>query len=107
MSRLARRVSISECDVSSPGVPWGPMAQVDSTAKRLELKVIYWGPSRGGKTTTVRSLYGACEERHRGELSSVETEDERTYFFDYAPMDLPRYKGFAIRVHCYTVPGQE
>ena len=83
------------------------MPHLDRANRRLELKLVYWGPARGGKTTSLRSLHGACDAGERGELSSVDTEDERTYYFDYAPMNLPRYRDFAIRVNAYTVPGQE
>ena len=83
------------------------MAQVDVQARRIDAKVVYWGPPRGGKTTTLRSLHGACDPASRGQLASVDTEDERTYYFDYAPLELPRRRDFAVRVHAYTVPGQE
>ena len=83
------------------------MAHLDRSSRRLELKLVSWGPARGGKTTSMRSLHGACEPSERGALSSVDTEDERTYYFDYAPMNLPRYRDHTILAHAYTVPGQE
>ncbi len=82
------------------------VARLDRTHRLLELKLVYWGPAFGGKTTTLRALHGACAQSGRGELTSIETEQERTYFFDYAPLDLPRFLGFALRLHAYTVPGQ-
>src|ERR1051326_4617293 len=83
------------------------MAHVDRASRRLDLKVVYWGPARGGKTTSLRSLHAACDAAGRGDLSSVETEDERTYYFNYAPLELPPWRGHDVRVHAYTVPGQE
>jgi len=83
------------------------VALVDRSSRRLDLKLVFWGPPRGGKTTTLRSLHGSFTPASRGELQSVETADEETYFFDYAPLDLPRYRDLQIRVHAYTVPGQE
>jgi signal recognition particle receptor subunit beta len=82
------------------------MAFFDRTGRRLDLKVVYWGPARGGKTTSLRSLHAAFPPYDRGDVQSVETEDERTYFFDYAPLDLPRYGDLQVRVNAYTVPGQ-
>lgn len=82
------------------------MARLDRTHRLLELKLVYWGPAFGGKTTTLRALHAACAQGGRGELTSIETEQERTYFFDYAPLELPRFLGFALRLHAYTVPGQ-
>ena len=83
------------------------MALIDPVRKRLDVKVVLWGPSRGGKTTTLRSLHGAFDPADRGTLAFVDTQDERTYFFDYAPLDAPRWHGLDVRVHAYTVPGQE
>lgn len=83
------------------------MAYLDRPAHRLDLKLVYWGPARGGKTTSLRSLHGSFTPGDRGEMQSVETADEQTYFFDYAPLELPRYRDLQIRVHAYTVPGQE
>jgi signal recognition particle receptor subunit beta/signal transduction histidine kinase len=83
------------------------MAHLDRSAKRLDLKIVYWGPGRGGKTTSLRSLHGAFAPADRGSIQSVETADERTYFFDYAPLELPRYGDLPLRVHAYTVPGQD
>lgn len=34
------------------------------------------------------------------------TETERTLFFDFLPMSLGMLRGFHVRFHLYTVPGQ-
>jgi signal recognition particle receptor subunit beta len=83
------------------------MARIDATNRRIEVKVVWWGPARGGKTTSLRSVHASCDPADRGVLSSIDTEDERTYFFDYAPLDLPRFGDYQPRVHAYTVPGQD
>ncbi len=83
------------------------MARIDATHRRIEVKVVWWGPARGGKTTSLRSVHASCDPVDRGVLSSIDTEDERTYFFDYAPLDLPRFGDYMPRVHAYTVPGQD
>jgi signal recognition particle receptor subunit beta len=83
------------------------MAHIDPSRRTLDLKLVYWGPAAGGKTTSLRSVHGACDPSGRGALSSVDTEDERTYFFDYAPLDLPTWRGLSVRAHAYTVPGQD
>lgn len=83
------------------------MAHIDATNRRIDVKVVWWGPARGGKTTSLRSVHASCDPVDRGVLSSIDTEDERTYFFDYAPLDLPRFGDYQPRVHAYTVPGQD
>lgn len=83
------------------------MAQLDLVGRKLDLKIVYWGPAWGGKTTSLRSLHGGVAPADQGEIQSVETADERTYYFDYVPLDLPRFQDFKVHVHAYTVPGQE
>jgi signal recognition particle receptor subunit beta len=39
-------------------------------------------------------------------MVSVDTEGDRTLFFDFLPMGLGQIKGFDIKVQAYTVPGQ-
>ncbi len=71
------------------------MPRTDRANRRLELKLVFWGPSRSGKTTALRSLHGACDPRYRGEFASVESDREAgepTWYFDYAPLDLPRFR---------------
>jgi mutual gliding-motility protein MglA len=34
------------------------------------------------------------------------TETERTLFFDFLPVDLGTIRGFKVKFHLYTVPGQ-
>jgi signal recognition particle receptor subunit beta len=39
-------------------------------------------------------------------MLSIATETERTFFFDFLPLDLGTVHGFRTRFHLYTVPGQ-
>ena len=39
-------------------------------------------------------------------MDSLATETERTLFFDFFPLDLGMIKGYKIKFHLYTVPGQ-
>jgi len=84
------------------------MARIDRDNRRLELKIVFCGPARSGKTTALRSLHGACDARRRGEFASVESDAEANDApcrFDFAPLDLPRFRSFALRAECYAVPG--
>src|SRR5262249_55589512 len=42
----------------------------------------------------------------RGQLVSLATGSDRTLYFDFLPVKLPKLRGYAIRVQMYTVPGQ-
>jgi signal recognition particle receptor subunit beta len=39
-------------------------------------------------------------------MITLNTENERTLFFDFLPLDLGEIRGFKTRFHLYTVPGQ-
>jgi hypothetical protein len=51
-------------------------------------------------------IYKTYKKQVVGEMVSVDTEGDRTLFFDFLPMGLGQIKGFDIRVQVYTVPGQ-
>jgi mutual gliding-motility protein MglA len=74
--------------------------------REIECKIVYYGPGRSGKTTNMEYIYKTYREQVVGEMVSVDTEGDRTLFFDFLPMGLGQIKGFDIRVQVYTVPGQ-
>lgn len=76
-------------------------------AKRLmTLKVVYYGPGLSGKTTNLRVLHERFNQAQRGALVQLDTETERTLFFDYFPVVLGKIAGFRVKVDFFTVPGQ-
>jgi GTPase SAR1 family protein len=78
-----------------------------SRERELSLKIVFAGPGLGGKTTNLRHLHGSLPEDRRGRLISLDTDDDRTIFFDYLPVDVGSVAGFQLRLAVYTVPGQE
>tara|TARA_B100001750_G_scaffold176568_1_gene144823 strand:- start:1948 stop:2661 length:714 start_codon:yes stop_codon:yes gene_type:complete len=79
---------------------------VNHAARELHLKVVYYGPGLGGKTTNLEYIHAKTRPERRGKLISLTTESERTLFFDLLPMDLGKYRGYDVRIHLCTVPGQ-
>jgi mutual gliding-motility protein MglA len=67
---------------------------------------VYYGPGLCGKTTNLQYIYRRTNPDQKGKLISLATETERTLFFDFLPIALGDIKGFKIRFHLYTVPGQ-
>lgn len=76
-------------------------------AKRLmTLKIVYYGPGLSGKTTNLEVLHDRMSRDQRGALVQLDTETERTLFFDYFPVVLGKIAGFRVKVDFFTVPGQ-
>ncbi len=73
---------------------------------QMAAKVVYYGPGLCGKTTNLHHIYGKTAPSSRGEMISLETETDRTLFFDLLPIDVGIIGGFKTRLQLYTVPGQ-
>jgi signal recognition particle receptor subunit beta len=82
------------------------MAILNLKKKQIECKIVYYGPGRCGKTTNMEHIYKSYTKQVTGEMVSIDTEGDRTLFFDFLPMGLGEIKGFDVRVQVYTVPGQ-
>lgn len=82
------------------------MPYVDHARREIRLKVVYYGPGMGGKTTNLEYIHGRSHPSRRGKLIALNTEAERTLFFDLLPMELGVYLGYHVRMHLCSVPGQ-
>jgi len=82
------------------------MALFNLKQREIECKIVYYGPGRCGKTTNLEYIYKTFKKQVTGEMVSVDTEGDRTLFFDFLPIGLGKIKGCDVRVQLYTVPGQ-
>ena len=82
------------------------MAIVNLKKREIECKIVYYGPGRCGKTTNLDYIFKSYKKQVSGEMVSINTDGDRTLFFDFLPMELGKLKGCDVRVHLYTVPGQ-
>ena len=82
------------------------MSFVNYFTKEVNCKIVYYGPGLGGKTTNIQYIYKKTSGDSRGEMISLNTDNERTLFFDFLPLELGEIRGFKTRFHLYTVPGQ-
>jgi len=78
----------------------------DHSRRELRLKVVYYGPGLGGKTTNLELIHRRTRPEMRGKLISLQDTSERTLFFDLLPLDVGTYRGYTVRMHLCTVPGQ-
>lgn len=82
------------------------MSFINYSSREINCKLVYYGPGLCGKTTNLQYVYKKTNPDQKGKLISLATETERTLFFDFLPLALGDIKGFKIRFHLYTVPGQ-
>ncbi|MCU0661908.1 MAG: GTPase domain-containing protein [Myxococcota bacterium] len=74
--------------------------------KEILLKVVYYGPGLGGKTTTLHYIHKTTHADRRGKMVSLATPVDRTLYFDFLPVELPKINDYTLRLHIFTVPGQ-
>ena len=82
------------------------MSFINYSSREINCKIVYYGPGLCGKTTNLQYIYRKTNPDQKGKLISLATETERTLFFDFLPLALGDIKGFKVRFHLYTVPGQ-
>jgi signal recognition particle receptor subunit beta len=82
------------------------MAFINKGAKEIQVKIVYYGPGRCGKTTNLLYVNQKMNARFMGKMISIDTRGDKTLFFDFLPLALGSIRGFNIRVQLYTVPGQ-
>lgn len=80
--------------------------QVDFAAKELSVKLVYYGPALSGKTSNLRAIHWLGTSNACGELMTLETQNDRTLFFDMLPISIDARSGLKIRLKLFTVPGQ-
>jgi len=83
------------------------MAIINQATKELQVKVVYYGPAMGGKTTNLVKVHENIQTaQETGKLVSLATSSDRTLFFDFLPIEAVAIKGFKTKFQLYTVPGQ-
>lgn len=82
------------------------MIEYDEFENRMLLKLVYYGPALSGKTTNLLRLHDLLEKQGRGDLTVLDTKDDRTIFFDLLPFFLVAPSGLKIKLKVFTVPGQ-
>jgi len=82
------------------------MSFVNRMSKEVNCKIVYYGAGLCGKTANLNYIFAATKPESRGKMISLETETERTLFFDFLPLDLGKIGEYKVRFHLYTVPGQ-
>jgi mutual gliding-motility protein MglA len=82
------------------------MPHIDYHNRAVAFKMVYYGPGLSGKTTNLKYIHAVVDPERKGDIVILDTEEERTLFFDFFPLDLGEIEGFTVRLNLYTVPGQ-
>lgn len=82
------------------------MPHINYRDREIVFKIVYYGPGMSGKTTNLVYIHRSIDKDRRGDIIMLDTEEERTLFFDFFPLELGEVGGYAIRFNMYTVPGQ-
>lgn len=82
------------------------MAVINIRKSEVQVKIVYVGPGRGGKTTNLDFIFQNIRHRIQSDMVSIKTHGDRTLFFDFLPFELGQIQGYKIKTQLYTVPGQ-
>jgi signal recognition particle receptor subunit beta len=82
------------------------LALINPDKKEAEVKLVYYGPGRAGKTSNLKYIFNKFEKRIKGKLASIDTNGDNALFYDSLPLEIGMVKGYKIKVQLYTVPGQ-
>ncbi len=82
------------------------MADYDEDGAKLTIKLVYYGPAMSGKTTNLMALHDLLNPQLKGEIMTLETQNDRTLFFDLLPLGFRTPSGLLVKFKLFTVPGQ-
>ena len=82
------------------------MVELLHSERTIRVKIVYYGPPLGGKTTNLQVLHRHAQAQRRGEFISINSAQDRTILFDLLPLKAPGFRGYDIRIQTVAVPGQ-
>ena len=82
------------------------MVELNHRDRTIKVKLVYYGPPVGGKTTNLQILHRCADAKRRGALISINSAQDRTILFDLLPLKTPGFRGFDLRLQVLAVPGQ-
>jgi signal recognition particle receptor subunit beta len=82
------------------------VAFIDLNKNEIQVKIVYYGPGRGGKTSNLIYIHESMSKQVCGKMVTIDTKGDRTLFFDFLPLGVGKVMNLNIRIQLYTVPGQ-
>ena len=75
------------------------MSFINYASREINCKIVYYGPGLGGKTTNIQFVYKKTSDQNKGKMVTLNTDNDRTLFFDFLPLNLGEIRGFETRFH--------
>ncbi len=82
------------------------MSFINEREKEINCKIVYYGPPRCGKSTSLRHVCDQIKQKAQGDLISLTSENDKTLYFDFVPLTIGKVGDYTVRLHLYTVPGE-
>ncbi len=82
------------------------MPSIDVKKRRIDSKVVYYGPGRSGKTANLRYVRDHLDSEHRGRLTQLPTRSDPSLHVDVLPVRFGKIIGFQTIFHLCAGPGQ-
>jgi signal recognition particle receptor subunit beta/signal transduction histidine kinase len=82
------------------------MVELNHRDRQIKVKIVYYGPPLGGKTTNLQILHQHADAARRGDMISINSAQDRTILFDLVPLRTTGFRGFDLRLQILAVPGQ-
>lgn len=81
------------------------MPSIDVKKRRIDSKVVYYGPGQSGKTASLRYIHDHLEPGHRGRINSLPTKADPDMHIDVLPVRFGKIVGFDATFHLCSGPG--
>jgi signal recognition particle receptor subunit beta len=82
------------------------MVDINHRERTIKVKLVYYGPAVGGKTTNLQVLFEHALGPRRGQLVSVNSAQDRTILCDLLPLRSGGFRGYDLKLQLVAVPGQ-
>lgn len=82
------------------------MSFINFQSKEVNCKIVYFGTGMSGKTTNIQYIYQKTAPMGKSSMIDFGSENDRTLFFDFLPLEVGDVNGFNVRFHLYSAPGQ-
>jgi signal recognition particle receptor subunit beta len=82
------------------------MPSIDVKKRRIDSKLVYYGPGQSGKSANLRHIYDHLDTSHRGRLASLPTKADSSLYIDVLPVRFGQILDFQATFHLCSGPGQ-